>query len=184
MATIGKMQNVIQSDPKIQIDWPKIMQTYSELTSIEGVEDFVKVDENAQAPQEPPSATSVQMPGGQVHEVGDLVKLYSLVQDPNVKNAILQAMQLPPEQPQAQPQEPVPTESGHMFNDPHVAQAADGILKQVQGIPEPPGQQPTVTSGGSMFHDPVIGQVADSLVKSAQTQPTPTAKPAQPTKKG
>lgn len=50
-------------------------------------------DAQAAAPQ--PGTT--QTPTGQVHETGDLVKLFSTITDPNVKNAILSLLGLPPE---------------------------------------------------------------------------------------
>lgn len=48
----------------------------------------------------PPPGTA-QMPGGAVHETADLAKLFSETTDPGIRNAILKAMQLPAESPQA-----------------------------------------------------------------------------------
>jgi hypothetical protein len=182
-ATIGKMQNVIQNDPTIQIDWAQIMKTYAELTSIEGVEDFVKVNPQGQAPPTPPSATSVQMPGGQVHEVADLTKLFLGVTDLGVQNAILQALGLPTMQQPSGGQAPEPNaiSTGHVFNDPQIAAAADAVVKHVQTRPAPPEPQPqtpAVTPQGYSFHDPHIAEVATNLLKSAQNSPKPLKEPA------
>lgn len=55
------------------------------------------VGQPAQPTPPTPAAGQVAAPGGQVHETGDLVKLFSAVTDPRVKNAILTLLQLPPE---------------------------------------------------------------------------------------
>lgn len=56
-------------------------------------------------PTPTPGQTAVN--GGQIHETGDLVKLFTSSNDPNLRNAILGAMNLPPESPQALAQTPV-----------------------------------------------------------------------------
>lgn len=52
---------------------------------------------STQQPAQAPIAGQVASPGGQVHETGDLVKLFGSITDPRVRNAILALLQLPPE---------------------------------------------------------------------------------------
>lgn len=52
-------------------------------------------------PAAPTPAAGQAAVGGQVHETGDLVKLFTETTDPNIRNAILKALQLPPESAQA-----------------------------------------------------------------------------------
>lgn len=178
MAVIGKMQNVIQNDPTIKIDWPKVMQTYDSLTSIDGVEDFVKIDPNAKAPPTPPSASAVQAPNGQVHEVADLTKLYLGTTDAGLQAQIVEAMGF---QPTSQTPQPTPISSGHSFNDPVIAAAAEALHQRSQASPEvaqqPEPQQPSVTDQGNSFHDPHLAEVANAVVKSSQNSPPPPPEP-------
>jgi hypothetical protein len=144
MDRLGKFQNVFQDDPRITVQWGQILEAWEGLVDIPGARDFIKFDENAptkeeldaqKAQQEAQLAAQpknpVTMPGGQVHEQADLVKLYTVIEDLEGKNAIRQALGLPPLQelqdPNAQPAGPVASQSGHLFNDPHVGAAADAI---------------------------------------------------------
>lgn len=191
MATIGKLQNVIQQDPTITVNWPKIMEVYDELSSIDGVDEFITVNPNATPPAPPPqaaavpSATAVNAPGGQVHEVADLVELYLKTTDVGLQQQIIQSMGFtpsPPAQPPAAP--PTITPSGHAFNDPAIGAAAAALQAHAAGSSPPPPPEvpptpveppvpPTVAPGGMSFHDPQIGQVASEIVKSAQNSPPP-----------
>lgn len=45
MDNIGKQQNVIQEDPRVQINWPQILETYETLTDIKGASEFIIVQE-------------------------------------------------------------------------------------------------------------------------------------------
>lgn len=159
---LGKYQNILQEDPTITIHWDKIMEAYSVLTDIPGAAEFISFDPNAQKqPEQPtpqqPSPTSVQFPGGQVHESADLVKLLLGLgpQDIALKNAILQTMGLPPlaqpepvvQAPQAPPVPPAVTTDGISFHDPHIAQVADALNNDTTPIPMPtPQPAPTAAA--------------------------------------
>lgn len=180
IATIGKLQNVIQEDPRVKVNWEEIMKTYSSLIDIPNVDQFITVDENAQpAPQQPqqPSPTAIQMPGGQVHEAADLTKIFLGVDDLGVKNAILQVLGLPSMQ--APPAQPNVVSSGHMFTDPHLAAAAEALNTQGQQpsqAPPPPEEpeqpEPNVSSKGMVFGDPTLAKVADAIHTMNPPQPT------------
>lgn len=51
VATIGKFQNIFKEDPRIEVNWPKIMESGESLTNIPGVSEFVKTVEGP-SPQE------------------------------------------------------------------------------------------------------------------------------------
>lgn len=140
MDTLGRYQNVIQDDPTVTINWGKILSVYEELSGIKGASEFVIYDPNAQKQPEPqaPSPTAVTTPGGQVHEVADLAKLYDTaakVGDHGLMAQIVQALGFNPS-----PPGPTSTSTGHTFNDPHFAGAAEAIINASQ--PLPPIEQP------------------------------------------
>lgn len=180
IGVMGKMQNVFQDDPRLTVHWEKIMASYEALSDVSGASEWISFDPEAQkAPLPPatptPSATAMQMPNGAVHESADVVKLFSMLNDPAVKNAILQSMGLPPETvgpPQAEvpPTDPVVAPSGHIFQDPHVGNAATALHNsiQVNDVPMPKAEQPqepTVASSGHVFSTPHLGSVAEAINK-------------------
>lgn len=160
MGVIGKLQNVIQDDPRVKVEWPKIMETYGSLIDLPEASEFISVDEQAKPPapvQSAPSPTAITSPTGQVHETADMVKMFVATDDINVKNAILQLMELPPMQPpQAQPI----ANNGGVFSDPHVAAAAEHLANyqpNTQPLPEP-----TVNKTGA-YHDPTVANAAEVI---------------------
>jgi hypothetical protein len=184
MDRIGKLQNVFQDDPGLNIQWGDMLKQWGSLTDIPGAQKFVTYDPSAKAqaaaaapPPEPPPQTAVNM-GPHVIESGDLIKLYLGTTNVDLRNAILQALQLPPVAQPGDDQEPVApeagpeptvTSSGHIFNDPHVGAAADALHQHFQNseLPEPvPAEEPTpatIAPTGHMFTDPEIGQAAIAL---------------------
>lgn len=202
LGTLGKFQNILTEDPQVTVNWGIIMDTYEQLTGIPNASQFVSFDpsqptkqqmEAQQAAQpEPASQGSIQMPTGQVHELADLGKLYLNTDDWWVKNQILEALGFQPAPPSVQSQIGDPTtnseqsnqpptsiSTGHMFNDPQVAAAAEAINQnQPQPLPaqapQPtptPAAEPTSISTGHMFQDPQIAAAADAINKVAPAQP-------------
>lgn len=51
MDRIGKFQNIFKDDPRVEIDWPAIMDSYERLSDLKGVKDFVKIKKGP-SPQE------------------------------------------------------------------------------------------------------------------------------------
>lgn len=182
MDKLGKYQNILQEDPTITIHWDKIMSTYASLTAIPGADEFITFDPNATPPPPPPSQTAVSMPGGQVHELADLGKMFaSMVEKPgyeDVQNAVLQTMgiqaQVNPQPAAAPEQQPAVSDSGHSFNNPHLADVANKLFAQAQptgpqGAQEPPeAPQPIVSKSGHSFADPHLAEVANALHEQAQ----------------
>lgn len=83
---------------------PEAQQKVQEITDMlmqDITPDVKPITVGSQAPPTPPAAPGNANVGGAVHETGDLVKLFTETTDPNIRNAILKAMQLPPESAQA-----------------------------------------------------------------------------------
>lgn len=51
-AALSGLQNVIQDDPRVEIQWDKIMKTYTDLIDVPGVKDFVRVKSPEELQQE------------------------------------------------------------------------------------------------------------------------------------
>jgi hypothetical protein len=103
---IMKAQNIFKDDPRVDINWPKIMEVGSELTNIPGVRDFVTVNN-----------------GPTKEELESQQQLQQLQQQNQELSQALQTMQ---QQNQMQQQNNV---SGQQFNDPMLAQAAQSIMQ-------------------------------------------------------
>lgn len=192
IGVMGKMQNVFQGDPRYTIRWDKILQSYESLSDVTGAGEWVDFQPDAQKQPDPQStpqagATAVSM-GGQVHEVADLVKMYQVTEDLDGKNAIRQALGMPPlqalPQPLAPPAEPTPptvAPDGTVFHDPIIGQAATALHSHIQPEvpPMPQAEQPTeptVAPSGHLFNDPHIGQAAAALHAASAPAPIPMPK--------
>lgn len=84
---------------------PEAQQKVQEITDMlmqDITPDVKPITVGSQAPPAPAPAAGQAAVGGAVHETGDLVKLFTETTDPNIRNAILKALQLPSESPQAQ----------------------------------------------------------------------------------
>jgi hypothetical protein len=218
LTILGKFQNILTVDPGVSIHWDEIMSTYEELGGIPNAHKFMSFDpqlsqqakiaaSQPDPPQaQPPSATSVQMPNGQIHETADLGRLYLNTSDWWIKNQILTALGFQPAPPEVQaqitssnpdnvdtegngPAAPTVIGSGHAFNDPTIAAAADAIhnhptapaLKPGEALPpaSPAATQPepTVISSGHAFNDATIAKAADAIHKFAPPAPSKPTKP-------
>lgn len=53
MGTVAKFQNLLKEDPRVTIEWGKIMQTYQSLVDVPGIDEFITVisEEELQAKQ-------------------------------------------------------------------------------------------------------------------------------------
>lgn len=175
MGQVAKFQNIFKDDPRVDVNWADMMQTAESLSDIQGAKKFITVkpgpspqelqmqqeQQKAQAAaQAAQSQTQVTMPGGQVHESADLVKLYAAV-DPGVQAQIITALGFEPTPPQQQPTPPTVINGGHSFNDPHIAQVAEALGKSV--TPAEP-HQPTVNKSGA-YHDPTVAAAGEQIAK-------------------
>lgn len=133
IATISKLQNVIQQDPRTTVNWNEIMDVYGALTGIKGVERFITFDESKPTPeeQEEKLKQAQDKPPSESINYADV--------PPDVKAQMEQAAGLQPsmihgimmeqmvkESQDAMTQQPTVNKAG-MFNDPQIAQVAEQI---------------------------------------------------------
>lgn len=126
IGVVSQLQNVIQDDPNVQINWPQIMKAYENLSDIDGVSEFMTV-------QDGPTQREI--------ELEQLVKEY---EDKEKQEKV----------------EPTVISNGMMFNDPHLAQAADAIMGQ--STQSAPPQEPMVGKAG-VYEDPTLGKAAEAI---------------------
>ena len=131
MGVVSKFQNVIQSDPRISINWADIMRSYNELSGVKGAENFINFDESKPSPEEfqaqqaqqeqeakakESGRTQVQV-GDRIHETADLDRLYPLAPE-SIKRQIEEALGFRPAT------EPSAIVGGQSYSDPDVGAAA------------------------------------------------------------
>lgn len=107
VGNIMKAQNIFKDDPRVDINWPKIMEVGAELTNIPGVDEFVTVNDGP-TKEELEMQQQLQEAQAQMQEM----------------QGMMQQMQIQLQQ-QSQPPAPV---GGMQYNDPQIAAAAQSIL--------------------------------------------------------
>lgn len=178
MDRLGKFQNIVGEDPTIKINWEKMLETYESLSGIPGASQFVTIDPNAKTPPPPPSPTSIPMPSGVPIESSDLIKMYISTPDDGVRMQIAQLLGFQPSPAPveaAPPTQPTVISSGHSFNDPHLAQAAEALNQQGSQAPMPKPQESTVSASGHAFNDGTISGAADAIHGIQTPPPAPPA---------
>lgn len=181
LGDLGKFQNIYKDDSRIDVNFGEILQRIGELSDIKGAEKFITIRQGPtpqeqqmqmelqKAQQAQQSQTQVTAPNGQVHESADLTKLYLGTTDEGLKVQIVEAMGFRPT-----PQ-PVANQGG-VFNDSHVAAAAQLVATHQPQTPEAP--QPIVNQTGA-YHDPTVAAMASQVSKLGQPQ-TGNQVPQQP----
>lgn len=186
MDRIGKMQNVFQDDPGLNVEWQQLMAMWGSLTDLPGAAKLITYDprlkkeqmarEAQLEQQKAQSQTAVNMPGGEVHESADLVKLFLGTTNVDLQNQILSALGFQPvatEADNAEAETPEPevartiAGAGHQFDDPEVGASAQALHDHfAQPLPdavETEAPEPHVSKSGLMFGDPHVGQAADAI---------------------
>lgn len=183
MNTLAKFQNIFKDDPRIKVNWDKIMEAYESVSDIPGADEFITIDPNAQPappppvpPKSPMESINFAYKDATPFTQANIEQLFGLPPDPQHK-IDAQTLQQPQQQTIEPPQPPAVSSSGHSFNDPHLAQVANALTSMRQNSPDatPPQEpaQPNVTPGGHSFNDPHLAQVAAELTKSAHNSPPP-----------
>lgn len=114
MNNIAKFQNQFKDDPRIEVNWGAIMTQYDELMDIKGASEFVTVKDG-------PSPQELQ----QQQQEQQMQQEQMMQQQKFAQEQQMAQMQQQPEE------EPQPAVGGDMvFNDKHVASAAD-IIKSL-----------------------------------------------------
>ena len=113
MGTIGKFQNIFKDDPRIDVDWGKMLKAYEELSGLPGTSEFVVVKDG-------PTAQELQQ---QQQEQQMAMEQAKMQQEAELRQ---QEMAMSQQQQEQQAAQPTINQAG-MFNDPHVGQAAQVI---------------------------------------------------------
>lgn len=151
MGNIAKFQNQFKDDPSISVNWGKIMETYSMLTTLPGADEFITIkspeevqkimqqqaEAQAKASQTPPKSPSESMSYKDVPE--------------DVKRQIEAQAGLQP----SQEISPSGTDQAHK-----TAQMQQGMSEPSQ--PEELAPEPTINKGG-MFKDQHLGAAAEHI---------------------
>lgn len=145
IGVISKLQNVLQDDPRVKVEWPEIMKAYEGLSDIPGVSKFITIDPAAQPPPPPPPPPKPVSETLAYKDAGPFVKAQieeqaGMQPDPahlTAHNANIDQMEAETQkakleaQGQApEPQQPAVAGNGMSFNDPHLAEIASQIHKQ------------------------------------------------------
>lgn len=111
MKDIAGYQNIFKDDPRVDVNWGKMMEAYEALSDIPGAGEFITYTDG-------PSPQEIQR---QQQEEQMRLEQAKLEQQGQFKEMDMMAQQ-------EQPQEPIVNGAG-MFQDPQVAQAAEAIQK-------------------------------------------------------
>ena len=109
IGVIGKFQNLFKEDQRIKVNWGAIMKAEQSLSDISGIQDFVTVEEGPSPQEQALMQENEQMK----QELSDMQHQQQLKE-------LQDAQQAPPEG-------PVVSKTGHMFNDPQLAEVADNV---------------------------------------------------------
>lgn len=113
MDQLGKYQNIFKDDPRVEVNWGKMLDVYEELAGIPGAGEFVTYTEG-------PSPQEIQQ---QQQEQQMQLEKQKLEQEAQFKQADMEQAQM---QQQQQANQPTINQGG-MFQDPHLGQAAQVI---------------------------------------------------------
>jgi hypothetical protein len=138
LGVIGKFQNLFKDDPRIEVDFPKILKAYEQFSDIKGAADFVKVNQGP-SPQE-----------------------QAMMQENEQLKMAVQQLQEQMAQQQQQAELDKRDQQNQQQNEETVRTVTD-MAKSVQ--PPEPESEPVVNSGGQMFRTPELSKVADAINK-------------------
>jgi DNA-binding transcriptional MerR regulator len=137
LGNIGKFQNLFKDDPRIDINFPRIMKVYEEMSDIKGASDFITIKpgpspQEAQLQQQNQELQSeLQQAQQQLQQLEQQMKMDQFTSEIQKRNdettrAVTDIAKGAVSDMNKQP-EAVASKSGLMFNDKDVASAADAI---------------------------------------------------------
>lgn len=112
VANIGKFQNLFKEDPRIQVNWGKIMEAGEAQSNIRGASDFITVSDGP-SPQEMAMQQQMEQMQAQLEQATQIVQQ---------QQQQLEQMAMAAQQAEAN------NVDGVQFNDPAVAEAAKGLM--------------------------------------------------------
>lgn len=137
LGVIGKFQNIFKDDPRIEVNWPTILETYERLTDLKGANDFVTVKEGPDpqelATQQENAKLKQQMQQMQMEmqkhemEMRQSTQQHQQQMQQNTQNQELNVAK------QEQAMQPEPqgntANAGGLYTDPDIAGVAEQITK-------------------------------------------------------
>lgn len=145
LGVIGKFQNLFKDDPRIEVDFPKILKAYEQFSDIKGAAGFVKVNQGP-SPQE----AELMQQNEQLQQ--QLQQMQQQMQEH------MQQMQMEKQQ-MAMDKQATDTQRQ---NEDTVRTVTDLAKTATAPQPEP---APIVSGTGQMFKDPDLANVADAITK-------------------
>lgn len=109
---IAKFQNIFKDDPRIEVNWTKIMDVGESLTNIPGVSDFV-ITKPGPSPEEIKMQEEMQKMQQELKQASEMIQ--------QQQQQIAQSQQM-------QQQNQGLEQTGEQFNDPMIAEAARSLL--------------------------------------------------------
>lgn len=125
MTGIGKFQNIIKDDPRIEINWASMLKSYEELAGLKGAVDFITVKEGP-SPEELALMEENQQLQQQLQQVTTQVQADETARQE--QQMMSQAGQMPMEQRQEPSPLAAPSIGQGLFRDPDINMAAEAIL--------------------------------------------------------
>lgn len=114
VTNIGKFQNLFKDDPRIQINWGKIMEAGEAQSNIRGASEFITVTDGP-SPQEAQMQQALEQMQSELQQAGQVIQQ----QQEQMQMLVAQAQQA---------QSAANTVNGVQFNDPAIAEAAKGVM--------------------------------------------------------
>lgn len=148
---MGKFQNIFKDDQRVELHPEKIAEAFGMLSDITNADEFVtskpgpspqelqmqqenqKLQQELQAKQ---SQTTVQAPGGAVHESADLDKMWQIAMNAGDKPLADQIVKALGFEPSPDVPQPIASPAG-VFTNPHIAATAD-VIHKMAGVPSAP----------------------------------------------
>jgi hypothetical protein len=193
MTNIGKFQNILKDDARVDVNFGAMMETYENISGIKGAQNFITVKDGP-SPHEQQMMDTIKQMQEELQKAKDSAIHRPVTESLNYKDAppdvksqietqaglvasathaAATASAIAAPEGTTPPPAPVVAASGHMFNNPDIAQVASTLHEAGKTMPPPaePTPPPTVASTGHMFNNPDIAQVADALNSAGQSAP-------------
>lgn len=125
LGAIGKFQNLFKDDPRVEIEWPKIMAAYESLSNVDGAKEFIKIKDGP-SPQEKAVMDENQQLQQKLSEVGQELEMTKMKMAENQMQAT--AASASSQQQAAEADSPTVNSAG-MFSDQDLAKVAEEVNK-------------------------------------------------------
>ena len=126
LGVIGKFQNIFKDDPRIQINWPAIMDTYEKLADLKGANDFIQVKDGPDPQQLAMQQENAKLQQQMMQMKQKAQQHQQQMQQQSQSHGLDMAGKAQSLQPE--PQRPT-ANAGGLYTDPDIAGVAEQITK-------------------------------------------------------